>query len=98
MLKYRKLMENWYIVDTGGTLAKTMEFFEQLKILNFYIIWRKIWYYIENYWIFIYMKLYWKQQNVIYYGEKYDTLPETIELWYTMEKNMALFKPKYVKL
>ena len=44
------------------------------------------------------MKLYWKQQNVIYYGEKYDTLPETIELWYTMEKNMALFKPKYVKL
>ena len=41
---------------------------------------KKLWYYGKNLW---------------YYGKNYDTIPKTMEIGFTMQKTMVLWKKKY---
>ena len=35
------------------------------------------------------------KKNILYYGKRYDTIPKTIEFWFTMEQNLGTMGKKH---
>ena len=67
---------------------------KQLKFLNNYIA-VQLWFTMEKLWNYgnIYGTL---EKKILYYGKKYDTIPKTIEFWFTMEQNLCTMGKNYL--